>query len=141
MNRITLFIIFFSISLSHFSQANEKIKFRKLNYKDFKKLSINDTSDVIIDIFYDKKDNTAIGQMSFLPITVAIFIISPPISVGLTTISFPVFLHGGYVLIKYRKKKLYDVLTVYQTTNSLPKWIRKKANKQLARYEMIKSEY
>ena len=141
MPKAVVIIICFLISLSSFSQANEKIKYRKLDYNDFKKLSINDTSDVIIDIFYDKKDNTAIGQMSFLPITVAIFIISPPISLGLTTISFPIFLHGSYVLIKYRKKKLYDVLTVYQTTNSLPKWVRKKANKQLVRYEMIKSEY
>jgi len=45
------------------------------------------------------------------------------------------------MLIKYRKKKLYSVLTVYKETNMLPKWVRKKANKQLAYYEMIKAEY
>ena len=45
------------------------------------------------------------------------------------------------MLVKYRKKKLYLVLTKYAETKKLPKWIRKKANKQLAYYEMIKTEY
>ena len=141
MTKFVLIIVCCLMSLSSFSQANEKIKYRKLDYNDFKKLSINDTSLAIIDIFYDKKDNAALGQMSFLPITLGIFIISPPISAGLTTISFPLFLNGSYMLIKYRKKKLYSVLTVYKETNMLPKWVRKKANKQLAYYEMIKTEY
>lgn len=141
MNRITLFIICCLISLASFSQANEKIKFRKLDYNDFTKLSINDTSAVIIDIFYDKKDNAALGQMSFLPITVGIFIISPQISAGLTLISFPLFLNGSYMLLKYRNKKLNMVLTEYAATKTLPNWVRKKANKQLAYYEMIKAEY
>jgi len=139
--KIILIFICCSFSLLSFSQANEKIKYRKLDYKDFKQISINDTSDVIIDIFYDKKDNSAIGQMSFLPVTAAIFIISPPISLGLTTISFPLFVNGTYILVKYRKKKLYTVLTTYSKTKQLPNWIRKKANKQLEYYELIKTEY
>ncbi len=141
MTKATLIIICFLISLTSFSQANEKIKYRKLDYNDFVKLSVNDTSAVIIDIFFDKKDNAAIGQMSFLPISVAIFVISPPISVGLTTISFPLFVNGTYMLVKYRKRKLYKVLDEYAETKTLPKWIRKKANKRLEYYEMIKSEY
>ncbi|PCJ23525.1 MAG: hypothetical protein COA97_11420 [Flavobacteriales bacterium] len=140
MVKIILIITCILMSFFSFSQE-EKIKFRKLDYNDFSKFSINDTSAVIIDIFFDKKDNAAIGQMSFLPITVAIFIISPQISVGLTAISFPLFLNGSYMLVKYRKKKLYKVLTVYKETQTLPKWVRKKANKQLAYYEMIKAEY
>ena len=141
MIKTALIIVCILLCLNSFSQANEKIKYRKLDYKDFKKISINDTSDVIIDIFYDKKDNAALGQMSILPITVAIYLISPPISLGLTTISFPIFLNGSYMLIKYRNKKLYDVLNVYSETNILPKWVRKKANRQLARIELIKAEY
>ncbi|PCI94038.1 MAG: hypothetical protein COB15_15075 [Flavobacteriales bacterium] len=140
MIKITLITICFLISLTSFSQK-EKIKYRKLNYNDFTKYSINDTSAVIIDIFFDKKDNTAISQMSFLPITVAVAIISPPISAGLTLISFPLFVNGSYMLVKYRKKKLYKVLTEYKETGQLPKWVRKKANKQLDYYEMIKTEY
>lgn len=141
MTKTLLIIVCCLISFSSFSQADEKIKYRKLVYKDFKKMSINDTSDVIIGIFYDKKDNAALGQMSFLPVTVAIYLISPPISVGLTTISFPLFLNGSYMLVKYRNKKLYEVLDVYSQTGAMPKWVRKKANKQLARIELIKSEY
>jgi hypothetical protein len=141
MTKTILIIFCCFISLQSFTQANEEIKYRKLEYKDFKKKSINDTSDVIIDVFYDKKDNTALGQMSFLPVTAAIFLISPPISLGLTTISFPVFLNGTFMLIKYRNKKLHMVLTEYASTGTLPNWVRKKAKKQLARYELIKSEY
>ena len=140
MTKTILIAIFFIISLTSIAQE-EKIKYRKLNYNDFTKYSINDTSAVIIDIFFDKKDNTAISQMSFLPITVAVAIISPPISAGLTLISFPLFVNGSYMLVKYRKKKLYKVLTEYKETGQLPKWVRKKANKQLDYYEMIKTEY
>ncbi len=140
MKKITLIAICILMSFSSFAQE-EKIKYRKLDYNDFSKYSVNDTSAVIIDIFFDKKDNAALGQMSFLPITVGIFIISPPISLGLTTISFPLFLNGSYMLIKYRKKKLYMVLTDYAENRTLPNWVRKKAKKQLDYYEMIKSGY
>jgi hypothetical protein len=142
MKRVILIIIFFSISLSYFSQANEKIKYRKLTYNYFiTKHSTNDTSEAVIEIFFDKKDNAALGQMSFLPITIAIYLISPQISAGLTIISFPLFLNGSYMLIKYRNKKLYDVLNEYKETQKLPKWLRKKTNRLLNYYEEVKTEY
>ncbi len=142
MTKITLITLFTLIGFSSFSQ-DEKIKFRKLDYNDFGKYSINDTSAVIIEIFFDKKDNAAYGQMSFLPITVSLAVIPPTrtIGVGLSFISIPLFLNGSYMLIKYRKKKLYMVLTEYKKTKKLPNWIRKKANKTLEYYEMMKSEY
>ena len=139
------FILFFTIltSMSSFSQSleGEKIKYRKLNYNDFSALSINDTSMAVIDIFFDKKDNAALGQMSFLPITAAIFIISPTISIGLTAVSLPLFINGSYMLVKYRNKKLHLVLTEYKKTKTLPRWIRKKANKHLVYIEALKSTY
>ncbi len=141
MTKIILISFCFLLSLPLFSQKEEKMKYRKLDYNDFLKYSINDTSAVIIDVFFDKKDNTALGQMSFLPITVAIYVISPPLSAGLTIISFPLFVNGSYLLVKYRKKKLYMVLNDYKKTGHLPNWIRKKAIKQLEAYELIKSEY
>ena len=140
MTKISLITIFFLISLSSFSQE-EKIKYRKLDYNDFLKYSVNDTSSVVIDVFFDKKDNTALGEMSFLPITAAVYIISPQLSIGLTLISFPLFVNGSYLLVKYRKKKLFMVLNEYKETRYLPNWVRKKATKQLEAYEMIKSEY
>ncbi|MDB4533546.1 hypothetical protein N9242_01645 [Vicingaceae bacterium] len=140
MIKIAIITVCFLLSLSSYSQ-DDKIKYRKLDYNDFLKHSINDTSAVIIDVFFDKKDNTALGQMSFLPITVAVYIISPQLSVGLTLISFPLFVNGSYLMVKYRKKKLFMVLNDYKETGHLPNWVRKKANKQLAAYELIKSEY
>ena len=145
MNRIALFFLCSLFSFACFSQneSDEKIKYRKLTYNDFSKFSINDTSAVIIDVFFDKKDNAALGQMSLLPVTSAIAIIpyTRPIGIGLTIIAFPFFLNGSYLLVKYRNKKLYMVLTEYQKTQQLPEWVRKKANKQLEAYEMIKAEY
>ncbi len=140
MTKFTIITVCFLISLSSFAQE-EKIKYRKLKYNDFIKMSINDTSLATIDIFFDKKDNSAISQMSFLPVTLAIAVISPQISAGLTAISFPLFMNGSYMLIKYRKKKLYKVLTEYKETGQLPNWVRKKANKQLDYLEMIKTQY
>ena len=140
MTKISLITICFLITLPSFSQE-EKIKYRKLDYNDFLKYSVNDTSSVVIDVFFDKKDNTALGQMSFLPISAAIYIISPQLSVGLTLISFPLFVNGSYLLVKYRKKKLFMILNEYKETGYLPNWVRKKAIKQLKAYEMIKSEY
>lgn len=129
------------LSFSSFSQKEEKMKYRKLGYTDFRKLSINDTSQVVIDLFFDKKDNAGMGQMSFLPITLAVYVISPPLSGALTLISFPLFLNGSYMMIKYRKKKLHMVLTKYADSGTLPGWVRKKANKQLKYIELLKIEY
>ncbi|MCB0410320.1 MAG: hypothetical protein KDD29_08875 [Flavobacteriales bacterium] len=107
-------------------------KIRKMEYGDFMaKFSINDTSATIIHIFFDKRNNTAKGQMSFLPITVGIYFIFPQLGVGLTCVSLPLFINGSVLLIKYRKKKLYKVLDEYQNTRQLPKWVRKKAEKSL----------
>lgn len=117
------------------------MKYRKLDYTDFRKLSINDTSQVVIDLFFDKKDNAGVGQMTFLPITVAVYAISPPLSAALTLISFPLFVNGSYMIVKYRKKKLYMVLTEYADNGTLPKWVRKKANKQLKYIELLKLDY
>lgn len=145
MNKFILIIICFFISSSSFSQVDEdvKIKYRKLDYNDFVKLSVNDTSAVIIDIFYDKKDNAALGQMSFLPISAVVTLIplTRPIGFVLSIISTPLFINGSYMLVKYRKKKLYMVLVEYEKTRRLPKWVRRKANKQLEFIELIKLQY
>jgi hypothetical protein len=107
-------------------------KARKLSYSDFlAHYSINDTSAAVIEIFFDKKDNNAKGEMSFLPITAGVFILFPVIGAGLSVVSVPLFIHGSYTLVKYRKKKLVNVLTEYRETQELPKWLRRKVNKSL----------
>lgn len=114
-----------------------------MNYNDFMKYSINDTSAVVVDIFLSKKGDAAYGQMSFLPITLVLAVFPPTavIGVGLTFISAPLFMNGAYMLVKYRNKKLLNVLEEYKNTQSMPNWVRKKANRQLEHYESLKVDY
>ena len=49
------------------------------------------TSVTLINLFFDKRDNAGIGQMSFLPVSSTIAIIYPPVGVGLVVISCPLF--------------------------------------------------
>jgi hypothetical protein len=141
MTKFILITSCFLLSLSSFSQEEDKIKYRKLNYHDFLKHSINDTSEAIIDIFLDKKENFGCGQMSFLPLNAILYFISPPIGTGLTLITVPLFINGSRVAIKYRNKKLVMVLKNYKETGYLPNGIRKKAIKELKAIEILKQEY
>ena len=129
------------MSFSTFAQEQEKMKYRKLDYNYFRALSVNDTSQVIIDLFFDKKDNAGVGQMTFLPLTLAIYPLSPVISGTLTLVSLPLFVHGSYMLIKYRKKKLHMVLTQYAEDRTMPNWLQKKVNKQFEYVELLKLDY
>ena len=110
MKGLTLVFLFSFSGIWLYSQSSdaEKIKYRKLTYSDFtSQFGINDTAIVVIDIFFDKKDNAAYGQMTFLPITAGLTIIPQTriIGVGTSLISLPLFINGCYMLIKYRKKR------------------------------------
>jgi hypothetical protein len=146
MNKLVLLFLFFLFSYVLFCQTTntDRIKPRKLTYNNFvNDYSTNDTSVVIIDLFFTKKENAVYNQMSLLPISLGLTIIPQTrlIGVGTTFISFPLFMNGGYVLIKYRKKKLYKVLVEYNKTKTLPKWVRRKVNKLLDYYDAIQTEY
>jgi hypothetical protein len=134
MQKISWVFVFFflHIGCSYAAEDSTVVKARNLEYSDFiANYSINDTSNTVIDIFFDKRNNTAKGQLSFFPITAAIFPLVPVISVGLSIVTFPMFINGTVVWIKYRKKKLQKVLINYKETHELPNWIRKKVNKSL----------
>lgn len=142
MNRFAITCIAFFICLSIFGQ--EKIKYRKLEYSYFKnEFGYNDTALAVMDIYFDKKENAAYGQMSFLPITTVLIFVPHMKGIGILTsaVSLPFFIHGCYILVKYRKKKLHKVLTNYTKKNELPKWLQKKVNKQLVFYKEIEREY
>lgn len=145
MKKSVLIFLSLLVSFSSFSQIDEaeKIKPRKLTYNDFKKLSINDTSTAVIDLFFKKKDKAIFDQMSLLPISAILAIIPPTqiIGIGSALISTPFFINGSFMLIKYRKKKLYKVLIEYKKTKTLPKWVRKKTNKLLDNYEILQINY
>ncbi|TXB65113.1 hypothetical protein FRY74_06715 [Vicingus serpentipes] len=141
MNKFLLILLLCLIAIKSFAGSDStEVKARKLTYSDFLgKYSINDTSAAVIEIFFDKKDNNAKGEMSFLPITAGVFLIFPVIGAGLSVVSIPMFLHGSYTLIKYRKKKLVNVLTEYRNTGELPKGLRKKVTKSIT-YEQYNYE-
>lgn len=142
MYHISLFS--FLLFTSSFGFSQEKVNPRKMDYTDFtKELGINDTAIVVIDLFFDKKDNGAYGEMIFLPITAGLVAIPQTRSIGavLTLISTPLFIHGCFVLVKYRKGKLYKVLTDYKETKDLPQWVQKKVDKRLGLYKVIEREY
>ena len=133
------------LSLNFFSQIEngEKVKFRKLAYTDFKKISINDTSDAVIDLFFNKKDNAIYTQLVLLPVSIILTVIPPThfIGIGSFAISGPLFINGSATLIRYRKKKLYTVLLEYNETSKLPKWARNKANRRIKKYELLPINY
>lgn len=134
MQKIFLIVVFVSNCLVSYCQTKDsvEVKARHMEYSDFiAKYSINDTSSTVINIFFDKKSNSALGQMSMFPITAALYPVLPIFSVGLSVVSFPFFVNGSMMLIKYRKSKLKQVLIEYKETRQLPNWVRKKVNKSL----------
>jgi len=143
--RFLLLFLFFLLVISLFCQTDnsKKNKARKLVYSDFTEVSVNDTSKVAIDLFFLKKERAIYDQMSFFPLTVGLVAIPQTrlIGVGTAFISVPLFLNGCYLLIKYRKKKLYKVLINYKETQTLPKWVRKKINKLFRRYAKLETYY
>ena len=145
MKKTFIFILCVLVNLTSFSQteASTKIKFRKLSYNNFKKISINDTSDAVIDLFFDKRDNAVYTQIILLPMSVILTVVPLThfIGIGSFAISGPLFINGSATLIRYRKKKLYNVLLTYKETGTLPKWARNKANRRLRNYELLPINY
>ena len=127
-----------------FSQGEVAKKVCKYKYEDFKALSINDTSDAVIDLFLSKKESALYNRMSLLPVSIVLVAVPNPmqfVGLGSFAISGPLFLSGGYTLIRYRKRKLNHVLMEYKHSRELPKWVRKKANKLLKEYQLQQMSY
>lgn len=134
MQKYFLLLIMISSSPNLFCADKDTtiVLVRKLDYNDFiAKYSVNDTSTTIINIFFDKRNNSAKGQMSIFPITAAIFPLVPILSVGMSVVSFPFFVNGSVLLYRYRKSKLQKVLINYKENRTMPNWVRKKVNKSL----------
>lgn len=130
--RYIFFILLSLFSLKIFAEDTTNVKARKISYSEFMTdYAFDDTSRVIVNIFFDKKNNTAKGQMSFFPITAAIYPLFAVISVATSAVSFPFFLNGSYLLIKYRKARLVTVLHKYKHEQYLSKGLRKKVTKAL----------
>ena len=119
-----LFLIVVVILLSNNCFAkNNKVKKEnevKLSYEEYiNQYGVDDTSIAIINIFFDKRENSGVGQMSILPISTAIAVAVPPIGVTLMALSTPLFINGMLVHKKYSHKNLIKTLEDYQNKNIL----------------------
>ncbi len=127
-----LFAVAGNNNKSKSAKNNKQVKAKKehkLNYDEFvNKYGADDTSLAVIEIFFDKRDNAAKGQMSFLPLSTVVAVIIPPIGVGLMAVSTPIFINGLIVNQKYNRRKLKNILDEYQSTNELPVKLQNKVN-------------
>ncbi|MBL1233314.1 MAG: hypothetical protein CMD31_09820 [Flavobacteriales bacterium] len=129
---VQLFVVAGNNNKSKSAKNNKQIKAKKehkLNYDEFvNQYGANDTSLAVIEIFFDKRENSAKGQMSFLPLSTAVAVIIPPIGIGLMAASTPLFINGLIVNQKYNRRKLKNILDEYQSTNELPIKLQNKVN-------------
>lgn len=124
----------------------KKGKNTKLDYEYYvDQYGTNDTSIAIIELFFDKRNNVAIGKMSFLPVSASVTIIAPPIGVGLSIIASPLFVSGMLTQHKYSHKNLLITLKHYHNNNLISEKFKKqivgklKQNKEIHQDE-IKEE-
>jgi hypothetical protein len=140
-----LFLISIIILLSNncFAQKNhsENNKVHKLSYEEYiNQYGSDDTSKAIIDLFFDKRELNAAGKMSFLPLSVVVTVVVPPIGIGLMTISSPLFISGIITREKYNHKNLIKTLDNYQNNNLLSANIKKKVGQLMEAQEVIYNE-
>lgn len=114
-------------------KLTDKIKKEeKVSYNDYMlKYGENDTTAAIISVFYDKRENSGAGQMSFLPITGSLCIVSPPIGISLSIITAPIFLNGFITYKRHNNKNLEIVLNNYLANGYLSKRLKRRVLKQL----------
>ena len=78
----------------------------------------------IIELYFDKRELSASGKMSFLPLSLGVALVVPPIGVGLMGLSSPLFISGIITRKRYNHKKLNAVLVEYNESGKLPQRIK-----------------
>ena len=104
---IIITLIFSTYNLSFAAKKQAK----HYSYEQYiEKYGTDQTSITIIDLFFNKRNYSGIGQMSFLPVSSAVGIIVPPIGLVTMAISTPFFVNGLLVRHKYSHKNLLIAL-------------------------------
>ena len=137
MNKLLNIIIALIICGTVSAGNNDEIKKEeyKLNYEEFiNEYGADDTSYAIIELFFEKRQESAAGQMSFLPISAALTPAVPVLGAGAMVVSTPFFINGIIVQSKYSKKKLIAVLNEYKETGHIDRKYQKKINRILDEY-------
>jgi hypothetical protein len=125
---ITLALIFSIYNLSYAAKKQPK----HYSYEQYiEKYGNDQTSITIIDLFFNKRNLSGIGQMSFLPVSSAVGIIVPPIGLVTMAISTPFFVNGLLVRHKYSHKHLLIALEYYQSKRLLSERFKKEITKSI----------
>jgi len=126
-----IYPILMILLLSNYSIAQknnyENNKDATLSYEEYiNEYGVNDTSIAIVNLFFDKRDYSSTGKMSFLPLSATVTVFIPPLGIGLMAISSPLFVSGLITRNKYSHKNLIETLDNYQKNNVLSIKIKKK---------------
>lgn len=142
MKKLIIILIVFACSNSFGAKKHSKKESKlKHSYEECVDLyGENDTSRAIIELFFDKRELNAGGKMSFLPLSLGVTLIVPPIGIGLMGISSPLFISGIITRKRYSHKNLMAVLKQYKETGEMPKRIAKKVNLTLLAQNEDKKE-
>jgi hypothetical protein len=104
------------------NKASKKMNSEKYCYQEYiNQYGVNDTSKAIINFYFDKRELSATGKMSFLPLSMLLAIVVPPIGLGLMVVSSPLFVSGVITRKKYNNKNLIKELNNYNVNNILSK--------------------
>jgi len=123
---IIILIVFVCSNNFAATKKSKKESSLKHSYEEYIDLyGGNDTSRAIIELFFDKREFSAGGKMSFLPLSLGIALVVPPIGIGLMGLSTPLFISGIVTRKRYNHKNLMVVLEQYNKDGKLPKRIKK----------------
>jgi hypothetical protein len=127
MKKLVIILIILVCSNSVAAKKHSKKESNlKHSYKEYVNLyGDNDTSRAIIELFFDKRELSASGKMSFLPLSLGVAVVVPPLGVGLMGLSSPLFISGIITRKRYNHKKLNAVLVEYNESGKLPQRIKK----------------
>ncbi len=90
-------------------------KQQQISYEEFiNHYGVDDTSLAIINIYFDKRENSAAGRITILPLAAVVTTVNAPIGLALMAITTPIALSGAYTRIKYNRNHLIKALVNYQ---------------------------
>lgn len=137
---VPVFILLTSVGYAK-KHKPKKGKKTPITYHEYAtKYGESDTTMALINLFYDKREYGGIGQMSLLPVTGAVTIAVPPIGIGLSLISTPLFVKGLITYNRYSPKNLDKTLTNYIENNTLSKRMRVKVSKRIMNDQLMKED-
>ncbi len=138
----SLLTILLALTTIYCSATKKQKNIVKHSYEEYVDLyGKNDTSRAIIELFFDKREMNAGAKMSFLPVSLGVTVVVPPIGVALVAVSTPLFVSGLITKRRYNHKNLTAVLNAYNKDGVLPRRMKKIVKQILYAENEIEGEY